>query len=71
MPTSATDTRRTVAPTAWKLEDAKAQFSELVEFLEGLNMGGLDLTREPDLGRARGRPYREGLASGRDGRREG
>ena len=78
-------------PATWKLEDAKARFSEvvrrahdegpqavtvrgrravvildaedyerlaapkpttpLVEFLEGLDMGGLDLTRESDLGR--------------------
>jgi antitoxin Phd len=79
-------------PTAWKLQDAKARFSELVrlaraegpqrvtvrgadavvviaaeeldrllprpaepvpfvEFMEGLSVDGLDLTREPDLGR--------------------
>lgn len=97
MPKNATDTRSTAAPTAWKLEDAKARFSELVrrthaegaqavtvrghravvvgdaeeferlaapkpelplvEFLESLNMEGLDLTREPDPGR----PYSEGL----------
>jgi prevent-host-death family protein len=77
--------------SSWKLEDAKARFSELVrrahmegpqavtvrgrravvvvdadeferlaapkpklplvEFLESLNMDGLDLTREPDAGR--------------------
>ena len=80
-------------PGAWKLEDAKARFSEvvrlarsqgpqrvsvrgkdavgvirvealdpllppvaakvpLVDFLEGLHLGGLDLVREPDDGRA-------------------
>jgi antitoxin Phd len=78
-------------PASWKLEDAKARFSELVrlahvegpqavtvrgrravvivdadeyerlatpkpqfalvDFLESLQMDGLDLTREPDLGR--------------------
>ncbi|MGI9376040.1 MAG: type II toxin-antitoxin system Phd/YefM family antitoxin [Tsuneonella suprasediminis] len=78
-------------PRGWKLEDAKARFSELVRlvhsegpqrvtvrgkdavvvisaaelerllpperkkplvtFLEGLHLGGLDLTREPDTGR--------------------
>ena len=79
------------SPTIWKLEDAKARFSEvvrrahsegpqavtvrgrravvvldaedyerlaaprpmvpLVDFLESLDMGALDLTREPDAGR--------------------
>jgi prevent-host-death family protein len=79
------------APASWKLEDAKARFSELVrrahvegpqrvsvrgrpavvivdaeayerlaapkpllglvDFLEGLHLDGLDLTREPDVGR--------------------
>jgi prevent-host-death family protein len=87
----AADIRTTIAPPTWKLEDAKARFSELVrrahdegpqavtvrgrravvvvdadeyqrlaaakptlglvDFLEGLDMEGLDLTREPDIGR--------------------
>lgn len=92
MPRSTTERRNVIAPPAtWKLEDAKARFSEvvrrahaegpqavtvrgrravvvldaedyerlaaprpgipLVEFLERLDMGGLDLTREPDTGR--------------------
>ncbi len=91
MPKVAGQPRNAIAPSTWKLEDAKARFSELVrrahdegpqavtvrgrravvvldadeferlaapkpslplvEFLESLNMDGLDLTREPDFGR--------------------
>ena len=86
-----TVTEKRVAPATWKLEDAKARFSEvvrrahvdgpqavtvrgrravvvldadeyerlaapkpdlpLVDFLSRLDMGGMDLTREPDTGR--------------------
>jgi prevent-host-death family protein len=91
MPKVETHPGRAVRAPTWKLEDAKARFSELVrrahdegpqevtvrgrravvvvdadefqlmaaakpklplvEFLESLNMDGLDLTREPDSGR--------------------
>lgn len=92
MPEPATDTREAgPGPISWKLEDAKARFSELVRraraegpqavtvrgrravvivgaedyerlaapppqlpfvaFLESLHMPGLDLEREPDVGR--------------------
>ncbi len=92
MPKSVAHLRKLPAPSAsWKLEDAKARFSEvvrrahsegpqavtvrgrravvvvdaeeyerlampkpklpLVDFLEGLHMEGLDLTRERDIGR--------------------
>ena len=88
---STSDTRPSAPSTSWKLEDAKARFSELVrrardqgpqavtvrgrpavvvvdadeyqrlatprpslplvEFLEGLHLDDLDLTRERDFGR--------------------
>jgi len=92
LPKSAQDARMPPpAPATWKLEDAKARFSELVrrahvegpqavtvrgrpavvivdadeyerlaapkpnlpfvDFLESLHMDGLDLSRDPDLGR--------------------
>ena len=52
MPTLPTDTTKAVPVGADELERVAQPGPKLplVEFLEGLNMEGLDLTREPDTG---------------------